>query len=449
MGANLERSEAQGLIGRSIFTQYLIDRGIVGAARLQRLCGHHALPRILRGRATTERLFAWLSHTFNGDMFPTSTAAATPRAAHLRRVADFLEAVDPETGQTTLFPYQFDVIPVELISSIYEQFAHAAATPSPDGARATETGRLSVYYTRLPVVSLVLDEVMEGLTGKETVLDLTCGSGVFLVEALRRLVHLKSGGDTPSRELIRTTLYQQVYGVDISEAAVRVAAFSLYLAALELDLDPQPPRALRFKPLIGKSLVVGDAYDVEIAPAGQAAPTTGAGLKKFDVIVGNPPWSFKGQAGTAGRRQRGTEVPTQPRGESLDFVMRAAEFAHEKTRFGMILSALPFFSGSKTSAAASRHVVKRLSPVTLVNLSNLSQWLFPVAKMPAVALFARHRPQRADQIAVVQVPWSPAGAKTHTFEIAPSDIVKLSLADWEQQPFWRVWVWYGKSKSLI
>ena len=116
-------------------------------------------------------------------------------------------------------------------------------------AGATETGRLSVYYTRLPVVSLVLDEVMDGLTGKETVLDLTCGSGVFLVEALRRLVHLKSGGDTPSRELIRTTLYQQVYGVDISEAAVRVAAFSLYLAALELDLDPQPPRALRFKPL--------------------------------------------------------------------------------------------------------------------------------------------------------------------------------------------------------
>ena len=129
--------------------------------------------------------------------------------------------------------------------------------------------------------------------------------------------------------------------------------------------------------------------------------------------------------------------------------MRAAEFAHEKTRFGMILSALPFFSGSKTSAAASRHVVKRLSPVTLVNLSNLSQWLFPVAKMPAVALFARHRPQRADQIAVVQVPWSPAGAKTHTFEIAPSDIVKLSLADWEQQPFWLKTAAFGYRRDLM
>ena len=82
----------------------------------------------------------------------------------------------------TLFPYQFDVIPVELISSIYEQFAHADPVNTGTG---TET---DVFYTRLSLVSLVLDEAMDGLTGNETVLDLTCGSGVFLVEALRRLV---------------------------------------------------------------------------------------------------------------------------------------------------------------------------------------------------------------------------------------------------------------------
>ena len=352
--AQLDRAAAQALIGRAIFTQYLIDREIVLPDRLQRLCGYRALPPILRDRIATERLFTWLSDTFNGDMFPPSIASTPLDIGHLGRVADFLEAVNPQTGQTTLFPYQFDVIPVELISLIYEQFAHAKELPPTNDTASTEADLLGVYYTRLPVVSLVLDEVMNGLTGTESVLDLTCGSGVFLVEALRRLVHLRAKGREASREIIRSTLYDQIYGVDISEAAIRVAAFSLYLAALELDPNPQPPHALRFRPLIGTTLIVGDARTIETTSDGASALTTPKGLKKIDVIVGNPPWSFKGQAGTAARRRLKTSSPAQPRGEGLDFVLRASEFAHERTRFGLVLSAMPFFSGSNTGTAAAR-----------------------------------------------------------------------------------------------
>jgi len=145
--ANPDRAAAQALIGRAIFTQYLLDRSIVTSDRLQRLCGYGALPPILRDGLATQRLFTWLSDTFNGDMFPSSTAGASPDIVHLERVADFLEAVDPETGQRSLFPYLFDVIPVELISSIYEQFAHTTKS----GARY-HGGSIDVYYARLPVV---------------------------------------------------------------------------------------------------------------------------------------------------------------------------------------------------------------------------------------------------------------------------------------------------------
>ncbi|HAF43542.1 MAG TPA: SAM-dependent methyltransferase [Gallionellaceae bacterium] len=434
--ANLAHGAAQALIGRVIFTQYLIDREIVSTTRLKRLCGFAALPPILRDRTATGQLFSWLSETFNGDMFPPSSVKNTPATKHLERVADFLEAVDPESGQQSFFPYQFDVIPVELISSIYEQFAHAA--PRDEAKRSNEAVRNGVHYTRLSVVSLVLDEVMDGLSGDESVLDLTCGSGVFLVEALRRLVHLRSGGQPLTRDLIRTTLYEQVYGVDISEAAIRVAAFSLYLAALELELDPdpQPPHSLKFRPLIGRTLLIGDAHTVEKSGDGKAALTIADGLKRFDLIVGNPPWSFKGQTGTEARRKmRTTGVPAQPRGEGLDFVVRAAEFSHENTRFGVILSALPFFSRSGTGMAATQYVMRLLAPVTLVNLSNLCGWLFATASMPAVVLFARHRPQRPDQVTVVQIPWTASGARTHTFEVSPSDIIKLSMSDIEAQPF--------------
>ena len=424
----MDRSGAQGLIGRAIFTQYLIDRQIVTEQFLRGNYDRHTLPTILRAPPATERLFDWLRETFNGDMFPLE-GSTTPKPEHLLRVADFLEAVDPNTGQMSLFPYQFDVIPVELISSIYEQFAHT------DSSTPNTNSENDVFYTRLSLVSLVLDEVMEGLTGEETVLDLTCGSGVFLVEALRRLVNLRSNGDKPSRELIRCTLHQQIYGVDISEAAVHVAAFSLYLAALELDPDPHSPQTLKFEPLIGKTLIVGNAWDVESTAAGKVALTQRGTPRKFDIIVGNPPWSYRGKKTTAARRTRGGRKGAHPpRGESIDFVFRATDFASEDTRFGLILSAVQFFSLSKTGAAASRQLIEELSPVTLVNLSNQSDWLFPRSKMPALVFFARHRPSRHDAITAVQVPWSPAGAQSHTFEIARSDIITMPLADWQRKP---------------
>jgi hypothetical protein len=423
VGNDLSRNAAQALIGRVIFTQYLIDRRIVDSTRLKRVCGHDNLPDALRERAATTRLFSWLSDTFNGDMFPP-ISATVPKTDYLVRVADFLEAVDPETSQRSFFPYQFDVIPVELISSIYEQFVHAGADTK---TRASDAVRNGVHYTRLSLVSLVLDEVMDGLTGNETVLDLTCGSGVFLVEALRRLVALRARGEPPTREAIRLTLYRQVFGVDISEAAIRVAAFSLYLGALELDPDPQPPQALRFQPLIGKTLHIGDARTFR-QPDEKLPQTADAIPKDFDLVVGNPPWSFKGKSGTAVRRRtmaRG--VPAQPRGEGLDFVIRATDFAHDNTRFGIVLSALPFFSRSGTGQAAANHVLRRLAPVTLVNLSNLSTWLFATASMPAVVLFARHRPQDPSTVTVVQIPWSAAGARTHTFDVSTSNVVRLPL----------------------
>ena len=427
--ADLERPAAQALIGRCIFAKYLIDRQIVTGRRLRNLCGHADLPDALGDRGAAGRLFAWLRETFNGDMFPPSPEPV-PDAGHLDRMARFLSGDDPETGQRRFFPYRFDVIPVELVSAIYEQFVHSSAAEASGVNPARGKG---VYYTPLAAVSLVLDEVFDGLTGAESVLDLTCGSGVFLVEALRRLVHLKTRGGVRSRKVIRETLYQQVYGVDVSEAAVRIAAFSLYLAALELDPRPQPPEALRFEPLQGRTLLAGDARTIERTPAGRdVLMTDSGGTRKFDVIVGNPPWSYQGKAGTEARRAAKLKAPLQPRGQSLDFVARARDFAHDETRFGMILSATPFFGRSDTAARAVRDTVEALAPVTLINLSDLSGWLFPRANMPAVALLARHRRQPADRLTLVQARWSPGGERSHAVEIAPSDVATLPIASWKR-----------------
>jgi hypothetical protein len=429
LSGGLSEPETHALIGRAIFVKYLIDRRIVRPDRLSELTGHDEFSPILRNREATAKLFAWLVDIFNGNMFPPA-ATDPPSGKHLTRVADFLDATDSK-GQRSLFPYQFDVIPVELISSIYEQFAQGRPGRTSTKRPNPEAVYRSVHHTPLPVVSLVLDEIMEGLTGNETVLDLACGSAVFLVEALRRLVHRAAGGIAPSRSLIRRVLYEQVYGIDVSEAAIGVAAFSLYLAALELDPDPHPAEALKFEPLIGRTLHIGDAHVVEIASSAPSAEHAGepAIRKQFDLIVGNPPWSFRGKAGTEERRRRSRTGPLQPRGEGLDFAWRALDYAHSATRFGFVLCALPFFSASHKGWVAAKALLEKLAPATLVNLSNLRTWLFPAAKMPAVVLLARHRHQPEGRITIVQVPWSEAGARSHTFEISPCDIKSVSVAE--------------------
>lgn len=404
---DLARNEAQGLIGRSVFMQYLLDGGAIDGRRLSRLTGHATLPAVFGDRRAAKLLFRWLRKRFNGDMFPSE---ALPKSRHLSRIGEFLAGTDPESGQRSFFPYQFDAIPVEMISAIYEQFLHSSD--------ALDSDHSDAFYTPLAAVSLVLDEILADCVGDETVLDLTCGSGVFLVEALRRLVYLQAGRAEPTRDVIRRVLYSQIHGVDISSDAIRIAAFSLYLAALELDPDPGDSSGIRFEPLVGRTLIVGDAFSAELPE------------RPFDVIVGNPPWSFKGVEGTATRRARGTLV--SPRGESFDFVKRALEFGHEETRLGMLVSATPFFSLSATGIEAAQEIVEQLAPVTLVNLSELAGWLFPKAKMPAMALLASRRSSDEDEIVLVQVPWSPVGKKSRMIEIAPSDVATLPLEAWRR-----------------
>lgn len=424
----LSHLEAQGLIGRTVFTKYLLDRHVVGAPALRAVCGYDDLPEVLEDRDATQLLFDWLRETFNGDMFPDTLRV--PDARHLSRVAGFLRADDP-AGQLSLFPYRFNVIPVELISSIYERFVHSSVTPGRRAPRRRARKR-GVYYTPLTAVSLVLGEVFNGLAGDETVIDLTCGSGVFLVEALRRLVRLKANGSEPTREMVRRTLYEQIYGVDVSESAVQVAAFSLYLAALEVDPDPSDPESLRFEPLVGNTLLAGDAHDIEDTVDGRRVLTRAGDLKRFDVVVGNPPWTYQGHTETVARRERAPDAPRSPRGVSLDFVRRAGDFAHPGTRFGMLLSARPFFARSGTGLRAAQNAIESLGSVVLVNLSDLSHWLFEKANMPAMAVLTRHGEDPPGSMELVQVRRSPEGDRSHTIRIASSDVARLPIDSWKR-----------------
>lgn len=423
LSATLALPYSHALIGRSIFIQYLIDREILPKNFLISEFGGESLALILRDHAKTYALFQWVKDVFNGNMFPPDDVEQRSVSSdHLNAIAELLDGKNPMTGQGSLWPYKFDVIPIELISSIYEQFAHSAS-----GDAATRQG---LHYTPVNLVNLILDEVLDGLSPKSTVADITCGSGVFLVETLRRLVRAKAGDSPPTRKLIHDTLQKQIFGVDSNETAVRIAAFSLYLAVLELDPNPSPPKALRFPPLIGTNLFVGDAFDFDSTPEGRKLQG-----REFDAIVGNPPWTYGGQAQKASRKARersGTQVARSP---DQDFVWRAMDFSHDKTRLGIVLKATPFFSRTDTSIAARQELLKALAPVTLVDLSALrGERLFPTATAPAMVLLARCRPAPSDQMTVVHVPWSPTFKRLGSFELSPEMIQPVGLGRLDDHP---------------
>ena len=57
--------------------------------------------------------------------------------------------------------------------------------------------------------------------------------------------------------------------------------------------------------------------------------------------------------------------------------------------------------------------------------------------------------QKADQLTIVQVPWSPEGAKAHTFSIARRDIFSLSLSEIARQPFNLTAATRGRRRELV
>jgi hypothetical protein len=416
---DMPREIAQRFIGRCIFTWYLLDRGIAQPFLPKSLPPD--LSKIFGSTATAFSLFKWLRTTFNGDLFPMDDPGAEREHLtdqHLALFQDFVEGrslVASRRGQGRLFRFRFDAIPVDLISSIYQQFARSAAE--------REAASQGLHYTPVELVHLTLDPVFEQLPADARIIDPTCGSGAFLVEAFRRLVWRATEGRPASRDVVRNILYTQLFGIDINRSALGIAAFSLYLAALELDEQPiSDVNDLKFDHLIETTLFEADT-------TGKAVLAKLVG--PFDAVVGNPPWTFVRHAGGSRPRRSGQTSTLRPR-RSPDqaFLSVAADLAGESGRIGMVMKATPFFSKDVHAVAARSALLERLAPVALVNLSFLrKEGLFPDATGPALLFFARCAlASTPDQMLVGSIPWTPDFKRTGVFHFGPAEIRTVPLA---------------------
>jgi hypothetical protein len=408
---------AQRVISRTIFASYLFDRGIIGGNRSSKGIPH-SIKDAFRTVPEALDLFGRLADMFNGDLFDQSDDIVSEilnddHLSLLRYFIDGTSLVEANFGQQRFFRFHFDAIPIELISSIYEQFARNF-----DGDSAK---RHSLHYTPIELVHLTLDPVFEGLSGSARVIDLTCGSGVFLVESFRRLVWRQTGQHRAERTIVRAILYEQLVGVDINPAALRIAAFSMYLAALELDSSPIADREhLRFSRLIGRTLHCSDALDDAL---GLVGPET------FDAVVGNPPWTYAGGAANKPKPVAPKLDSGHRRSPDQQFLKVALMCAGRAGRIGMVLKASPFFSRDKKARRFRDSLLADAGAAAIVNLSQLRRYLFADAQGPALLFFARCKLMPNAGLLVGNVPWTRSFERSGVFQIGPEDFRTLSLKD--------------------
>jgi len=279
---------------------------------------------------------------YDGILFPAS-AEDDPSGvdAHLRswwlKGRIFRDIVD------TLYypnPYCFDVIPIELLGGIYEQYLgkrlRLVGSSVQDEYKPEYQRTKGAIYTPPWVVKRVVEKTLAPLLkGKDPeeflqlrILDPACGSAGFLLgvfdylEAQILAWFAQNPADPRRPEFIAETedglqiapaaakriITHCIYGVDIDAEAVEVARMSLALRYSEKAalLSGEPHLFLQGiglnirqgNSLVGPDVVGlginGEEIVAETMPFDWHSPTTGFGevMKSggFDAVVGNPPY---------------------------------------------------------------------------------------------------------------------------------------------------------------
>lgn len=417
-------------LGRALFFRFLWDRGIIRPNELDTVCPQAISPsncfsNVVNSVATCR----WLDETFNGDLLPLSGSFEEVFAHadmqtggklfdHLRAILEGWEHT--ETGQfqgkLDWGDLDFAHIPIGVLSQVYESFSRVW-----DAQRSENT---SVYYTPKNIARYLVDDAFEGVSNKKDahILDPSCGAGIFLVLAFRKLVAARWAvdGKRPNTSTIQDILYKQLCGFDVSESALRLAALSLYVTAIELNDSPRPPKSLKFpKPLQGvvlHNLRKPEEHDSRGFVLGSLRPDLPEEFNgRFDLVIGNPPWSrLRGDDDESKKESQahGAEFTAltrrilQDRGltdvaetysnpdinPDLPFLWKSTQWAKPDGIIAMALPGRIFLKQTQAGVSAFSAILRGLEITGILNGSNLSDTaVWPRMNQPFMLFFARNR----------------------------------------------------------
>ena len=329
----------QRTIDRIIFLRMAEDRGIEVYGRLRNLS---TVPNIYSLLCT---LYHQADEKYNAGLFDFRADTLTPTLVIDDKVLKPIlkNLYYPQS------PYEFSVLPVDVLGQVYEQFLgkvirltpghHAKVEEKPEVKKAG-----GIYYTPTYIVQYIVKQtvgkLIEGKTpqqiAKLRILDPACGSGSFLLGAYQYLLNYHSQwyeendpgkhargrqpavfkGANGSWRLTtaekKRILLNNIFGVDIDRQAVEVTKLSLLLKVLEGETDVSLEQQLtiwreRALPNLddnikcGNSLIGPDYFAAQLMPDEEEmrrvnpfdwetefSEVMEAG--GFDVVIGNPPY---------------------------------------------------------------------------------------------------------------------------------------------------------------
>ncbi len=438
-GVTLELKVIHALLWRTIFICYLTDRRIIDSRYFKKVGaeGVGSLLQLLEEfspEASKEllygRLFQQLKQDFNGDLFEGDLLEESKRIknAHIRTLNALLRGDDLSSGQLSLgfWAYDFNVIPIETISGIYERFL--------EGEDSKQKRQSGTYYTPRFLAEIVLDTALEKFASllDKKFLDPACGSGIFLVSLFNRIAEewLRNNREASNEERARalsTILQNQLFGVDAdpTETACRIAAFSLYLAFLD-QLEPRAIQGLQeqgnvLPNLIGHNILCQDFFDDELELPDY-----------FDLIVGNPPWTRASGSETLVEDWCVREgFPIAQRQLAYGFIWKAPLHVNDSGHVCFLLPSSLLLNHQDKAIKAQREWLSTYTVEQVINLSDMRFYLFDGAIRPALIVsYTKNLPDKNNAFISYLVPKTELETlKAEIISIVSEDRVQVRLAE--------------------
>lgn len=388
----LTQKVVNALLGKIIFFRYLIDRHVILNYQENATWTNEDLCNCLKDINNFKQFVKYIERKFNGDMFRIADeefVKINQRALNI--LIRLLQSENLSTGQMSLFDlYDFSILPIEFISNIYEKFI---------GKEIQE--KKGAYYTPTFLVDYIVSETVgkklkESNTYNCRVLDPACGSGIFLVESLRRMIEKyileKNITDTNTNEFKKTLndlTVNNIFGIDEDFSAIQVAIFSIYLTLLDYQ-EPADIENFKFPNLLGTNLICSDTFDVgnKDLKAFEEKKYT------FDFVIGNPPWKGAGGEKHAKdylkrrkRKEKGNEIEIGVNNNELAeyFVFRASDFCSENTKIALIIHSTSLYNSKNGINTFRNYLLKYFCLHKVVELACVRKEVFDKSNDKAIA----------------------------------------------------------------